>query len=107
MSSGRKYLNDSDLALRIKFSILATAGTPVFHSISTIGHIAYRVAKLVTASHFWCHKERENTYSLKDRGMEAGEDFIRVLMAPLSLCALEVSAIYGLFHPFEREKIIC
>lgn len=104
-STGEKYLNHSPLAKLVVFLILATVGTPVCHTLSMIGHTAYRIAKLMTGAHFWIPKENEKAYSLKKRGLEAAEDLLKIVTAPLVLCALEASAIYAFFRPLDGSKL--
>ena len=104
-STGRKYLNESDALVRFKFVIFAIAGTPVVHSLSLACHVVYRIAKLITASHFWIYKENESEYSFTCRLEDAAVDLLKVAMAPLVLIGLELSAVYGIFNPRDGRKL--
>lgn len=104
-STGKHYLNSSEKGIRFNCIVLSLLGVPICHTISMVGHTAYRIGKIVTGAHFWITKENERDYSLKERGLEAMEDLVKIVSAPFVLCALEASAIYGLFRPFDGRKL--
>lgn len=104
-STRRKYLNESSALTRFKFVLFAAVGTPIIHSISLSCHAVYRIAKLVTVSYFWIPRENEITYSFKARLEDAGLDLLKIVMTPIVLIGLEVSAVYGIFNPHDGRKV--
>lgn len=100
----RPYWNEDEAVVRKKCAWLAI-GTPIFHAIALVGNVAYRIIALLTLSHFWWPKEGEKEYSLKERAKDAGKDLLRIVAAPFVYVALEVSAIYGLFRPYDGRKL--
>lgn len=47
----------------------------------------------------------EKEYNLKGRIISAGGDLLRIVATPISLIGLELSAIYGIFNPFDGRKL--
>jgi hypothetical protein len=47
--------------------------------MAAIANVAYRIAKLVTFSHFWIKKENEARYNFKGRLTDAGKDLLRII----------------------------
>ena len=102
-STGRDYLNQPRSIVGLKCFFL-TLGTPLVHIPASLINLALRIAKIVTLSHFWapcCCKHD----SFKARATAAGEDLLRIIATPLALLALELSALYGLFRPYDGMKL--
>ncbi len=104
MSTNRRYLNEDRGTVRIK-SFLLTLGTPIVHSVAAICNVAYRTLKILTLSHFWMEKEQEKSYNFKERLVDAGVDFLKIVEIPLAMIGLELSAIYGIFRPYDGRKL--
>ena len=103
-STGKKYWNESKHILRLKCLALAL-GTPIVHLIGTMVTVAYKIARLVTFSHFWEKKEGEKSYSFKERAKDAGKDLLRVAASPIIIASLELAAIYGMVKPYDGRKL--
>lgn len=103
-TTGKRYLNESRLCVRIK-CLMLLVGTPVIHPIMAICNIAFRILKLVTFSHFWAEKDGESTYNLQERRADAKKDILRTVATPFSIIALEFAALYGVFRPYDGRKI--
>ena len=103
-TTGRKYLNESKEVVGFKCFLL-TLGTPVIHLIASVATVAYRIAKLVTLSHFWMPKEDEKSYNFEDRLKGAGMDLLRIATQPIALVGLELAAAYGLIRPYDGRKL--
>lgn len=101
-TTGLKYRNESKGTVRFKCALLMF-GTPIVHAIASVLNLAYRILILITFSHFWF--PRKEDYDLKARAMETGRDLLRVVGAPIALVGLELSAIYGIFNPYDGRKL--
>lgn len=104
MTTNKKYWNEDKGCVRFKCFLLIL-GTPVVHSIAAVVCVAARIVKLVTLSHFWRDKSSEENYSFGARVLDAGVDLKKILTQPLAAVALELSAIYGLFSPYDGRKL--
>ncbi|MEX1012244.1 MAG: hypothetical protein WD595_01020 [Waddliaceae bacterium] len=103
-TTGKKYLYEDKVTIGLQCLIL-TIGTPSLQLTASIVNIAYRILKLVTLSHFWIHKPEEKSYSIKGRVKDAGLDLLRVVTQPIAVVGLQLSAIYGLFRPYDGRKL--
>ncbi len=103
-TTNRKYFNESTGCVRFKCSLLAL-GTPVVHAIASVCNVAYRIAKVVSLSHFWMHHEKASKCSFKARALDAGKDLLRIVTMPITLAGLELAAIYGMFRPYDGRKL--
>lgn len=101
-STGHRYLNQSKSCIRIK-CLLLSIGTPIVHAIASIVNIAYRIAKLVSFSHFWMPDK--DSSSFKDRLKDAGKDLASIITQPLALVGLQLAAVYGIFNPLDGRKL--
>ena len=54
--------------------------------------------------HFWMHTRGEN-FSLKEKCQRAGDDLLRLIAAPFVYAALELTALCGIFFPYQARKI--
>ncbi len=103
-STGRLYLNESKGVVRFKCFLL-TVGTPFVHSIAGICNIALRIFRLVTFYHLRRDKPEEKSYAFTARLGDAVKDLLRVVIQPIAIFGLELSAIYGLFRPYDGRKL--
>lgn len=103
-ATGRRYLNESKGVVRYKCFLL-TLGTPIVHSIASIVNVAYRIAKLVTLSHFWVDKKFGEVDTFNERLKDAGRDLARIITQPFTLIGLELASLYGLFSPWNGRKL--
>lgn len=99
----RRYLNESKGVVRFKCFLLSL-GTPFVHSIASLANVAYRVAKLISLSHFWMPNKAQK-YNFNARLLDAGKDLLRVVAQPLSFVALELASLYGGFRPYDGRKL--
>lgn len=99
-TTNRRYLNDSRSVVSLKCFML-TVGTPVVHLIAGVINIAYRILRILIGYHFW----KEGELSFTARLAEAGVDLLRIVLAPLAFVGLELSAIYGIFNPYDGRKL--
>lgn len=101
-STGRRYFNESKGIVGYKCFLL-TLGTPFVHLPAAFINLAYRIAKVVSGSHFWAAASHTTTF--KARLTEAGKDLLRIVAAPLALVGLELAAIYGMGRPYDGRKL--
>lgn len=101
-TTGRKYFNESKTTVGFK-CFLVTLGTPIVHTIASLLNVAWRILKLVTLSHFWV--PQKGNYNFTARAKEAGKDLLRIVVTPLAIIALELSAIYGIIRPYDGRKL--
>ncbi len=100
----RAYWHEPPDIIRSKCFLL-TLGTSILHPIASIAMIAFRMLKLVSLYHFWRPNDILETYSLKNRAIQAGGDFLKVIITPLTIVGLQLSAIYGIFCPYNGRKL--
>ena len=103
-STRRFYFNESQTSLRLKCTLL-TLSTPFIHSISSVCNAAFRALKLVAGFHFWTKKDLTKEYNFKERLFDAYTDILRIIATPIALLGLELSAIYGLYSPYDGRKL--
>lgn len=101
-TTGRKYLNESKGIVRFK-CFLVTLGTPIVHTVASLINIAYRVALLVSFSHFWNIQDKQ--YTFKARLQDYGYDLLRIIATPIALVGLQLSSLYGVFSPYNGRKV--
>lgn len=101
-STGKRYLNESTVVIRIKCGLLVL-GTPLFHVPSGIGNIAYRAAIVFTGYHFWSHKRKNKSFSANC--LATSRDGLRIIAQPFSIIGLEAASIYGIFNPHDGRKL--
>jgi hypothetical protein len=68
-------------------------------------NLAYRVVKVASLSHFWLPNSKPSSYDLTGRLKNCAVDTLRVLTTPLAPIALQLTAIYGLFRPYDARKL--
>lgn len=100
--TGRGYMNESRSAVSCKCFLLAI-GTPVLHSAIGIYTIAPRVVRILSFYHFW--KKLEQDKQCVNRCLDAKEDAIHIIGMPFGLVALEISALVGVFFPYNGRKL--
>lgn len=98
-STQRRYLNESEGTVRLKCFLL-TLGTPFVHTPAALCNVAFRVAKVVSGSHFW-----GEAASHESSWKRLAEDLLRIAAAPLSIVGAELAAVYGLFRPYDGRKL--
>lgn len=103
-STNRRYSNESQHVTGLKCFLL-TLGTPVVHSIGSLVNLIYRIAKLITLSHFWIMQGEGQNNSFKARLGEAGEDLLRLVATPFAPLGLELAALYGTIRPYDGRKL--
>jgi hypothetical protein len=103
-TTGRKYGNETKGTVRLKCFLLCF-GTPIAHSVAAVINVIYRIVKLVTLSHFWIAKSGERKYNFTARLADAGKDVLRILLQPFSIIGLELSALFGVFTPYNGRKL--
>jgi hypothetical protein len=103
-STGKKYFNEESSTIRTKCFLLIL-GTPLIHSIASICNIAYRTFKVLTLAELWLRHDEEKPSPLKGRLTLVAADLAKAVAAPLVLAGLCLSAIYGLFMPYDARKL--
>lgn len=103
-TTNRRYLNQPKKTLRTKCFLL-TLGTPIVHLVAAVINIVYRLLKLITFAHFWMEKAGEFKYNFKARLVDACEDLLRIIAAPVVLILLELSAFFGLFRHYDGQNL--
>lgn len=103
-STGRKYFNEEPETIRTK-CILLILGTPLIHSIASICNVVYRTFKVLTLAELWLEDNEEKPYQLKGRLIRVAADLAKAVSAPLVLAGLCLSAIYGVFMPYDGRKL--
>jgi hypothetical protein len=102
MTTGNRYWNEPKGVVGTKAFLLAL-GTPIVHAIALTIQVFASALKLITLWHFWGHTGEKET--LKEKLLHAGADFLKIAAAPLALAGLELSAIYGIFRPYDGRKL--
>jgi hypothetical protein len=103
-TTNRRYFNESKGVVGFKCFLLSI-GTPFIHGLASIANIAYRILKIVTLAHLWLPKDGEKSYQIKQRLHDLGFDCLRIIATPLTYVCLEMSALYGLFTPYNGRKL--
>lgn len=101
-TTGRRYFNESKGVVGFK-CFLVTLGTPFVHLPAAVINLAYRVAKVVSGSHFWMPTSSTSTF--KARLAEAGKDLLRIVATPIAVVGMELAAIYGMIRPYDGRKL--
>jgi len=99
-TTGRSYFNETENIVRLK-CLGACVATPFVHVAASVANIAYRIAKLVTFSHFIGKRDAWAPSNFK----AAGIDCLRVIFQPVGFAGLELSAIYGVLKPYDGRKL--
>jgi len=99
----RRYTNESSGCVRFKCFLLVF-GTPIVHSLTALFHAATKIFNLVTLYHFWVNLEGD-AYNFKGRLENAGNDLLNLIILPLSIVGLELSAIFGVLSPYDGRKL--
>lgn len=102
-STKRLYWNENEEIVRLKCFLLSL-GTPLVHLVTSIGVIMRRILKVVSFYHLWVI-DKDQSYLLKGRVLKIGEELLGILITPLVYVALEISAIYGIFNPYDARKL--
>lgn len=72
------------------------------HVIGSLFNVAYRIVRLMSASHFWLPLFRSQPFSFKASVGESCLDLLRIVATPFSLIALQATALYGFFtNPYK------
>ncbi len=100
-TSKHYYLNDSRFVIRFKLFLLATFCVPIIHvSFAAIQIIASMFKMLLNLSKILTDRENSSLHAYN-----ALKDLIKIILAPLLVIALEISAIIGLIFPLNARKI--
>lgn len=97
-NTGRKYLNETNVTIRIKCLGLAI-GTPFAHIPFGALNIAFRTVRVFSWENC-CRKEGEE-YDHSSRL----NDGLRIIGQPFAIIGLECAAIYGIFRPHDGRKL--
>jgi hypothetical protein len=96
-STGDKYWHDDEVVSRFKLFLL-TLGTCTINVIAAALHSVYYLAKIVT-----CYELIKNsTASWQEAMTNYAKDVARVLLAPVILIGLEITAILGIITPMKN-----
>jgi hypothetical protein len=98
-ATGRRYSNESKLAISLKCASLALLTLP-FHALGAIVVVAYRIIKAI--SRFLPSRK---LHHFSARYTAAGKDLAKAVAAPLAVIGLEAAALYGIFRPLNGRKI--
>lgn len=102
-STGRRYWNESKGIVRFKCALL-TVGTPLIHPLtSVVTGVGLSALRVLSLSHFWAPYDINASFSEKLVNMST--DLLKIVIWPLFLLALELSAIYGLISPYNGRKL--
>ena len=102
-STGRRYWNESKGIIRFKAALLAL-GTPLIHPItSLVAGVGLSALKVLSLFHFWAPKDINASFS--DNLVDMSIDVLKIVLWPLFLLSLELSAIYGLISPYDGRKL--
>lgn len=101
----RRYWLQENYVLRIKCTLLLF-WAPLNHLAKT----AERVFRLFTAYHFTKVKLIKNTldpkpYPLRSRIQKQASDLLKILVTPILVSALVLSALYGIINPKDGRKL--
>lgn len=103
-TTNRKYLNESRFCVGNK-CLLLTIGTPFVHAIAGIIAVAFRTLKVISFYHFWRVKTSEDHYDGKERLKDLGKCLLRIVLEPIAILGLELSALYGVLNPYDGRKL--
>lgn len=102
-STGRRYWNESKGIVRFKSALLAL-GTPFIQPLTSgVAGVAFSALKVLSLSHFWAPNDIND--SLSTRLADMFVDLLKIVLWPIFLLSLELSAIYGLFSPYDGRKL--
>lgn len=102
-STGNRYWNESKGTIRFK-CVLLSLGTPLLQPlISSVAGVGLSALKILSLSHFWA--PNDITSSLSERLVDMSLDLLKILLWPIVLLGLEISALYGIFNPYDGRKL--
>lgn len=102
-STGRRYWNESKGIVRFKSALLAF-GTPLIHPLtSLVAGVGLSALKVLSLSHFWAPNDINDSFPKKLANMSI--DLLKIVLWPIFLLSLELSALYGLFSPYDGRKL--
>lgn len=96
-TTNEKYLNDTKKQTCAKFALITFGGT-FYHIVALVVATIYRIFRVLSLYAFWKQAEEQDD-SLKSRLIEWLVDGTRILIAPLGLVCLFLTAVCGLIHP--------
>ena len=102
-STNQRYLNDSELTVRVKCGVLALLGTPLVQPILLAINIVVRFFKIIFFVELWRKANRECNFSAKCRLWNS--DFVRIIFSPLVFVGIHLASIYGIFSPYNGRKL--
>lgn len=109
-STGDKYVNDERNTIRLKCTMLLFS-VPIMHGFIALLDIVIRLMKCLSFYHFWkIKKGRVSTISIPQPGLSVRAysfvlDLVHIILAPICLICMELSALYGLFLPNNGRKL--
>lgn len=92
-STGKRYWNESTGCVRVKCLLLSLA-TPFIQPLWMIANVAYRILRI-----------GRNCLDKTYRQNELRMDALRILATPFAYVGLELSALYGIFSPYNGRKL--
>lgn len=99
MTSGRRYLNESEGTVGIKCFLL-TLATPIVQTVCCLALAAFSLMKLLVLYPLW--KPVNGLESRKQAVVDEVKGLLLNLVAPV---LLELSAIYGMFSPYNGRNL--
>lgn len=109
-STGDKYVNDERNTIRLKCTMLLFS-VPIMHGFIALLDIVIRLMKCLSFYHFWkIKKGRVSTISIPQPSLSVRAysfvlDLVHIILAPICLICMELSALYGLFLPNNGRKL--
>lgn len=100
-STGRRYLNEDKLVVGFKCFLL-TIGTLPVHLIASSIKVLQCAFNAVFA---FIQPAPHTGYNLKNRISDSLLNIAKIVIAPTVIALLEVSAVYGIFSPYNGRKL--
>lgn len=100
--AGRKYLHETEAAIRCKCLGLSLS-TPIVQVLAATLNVIKIAFRLLFFYHFW-PKDSE-PYNFTASLANAGKDLLRLVATPFAIIGLEAAAIYGIFSPNNGRKL--
>jgi hypothetical protein len=100
-STGRKYLNEDQGVVGFKCFLLSLGTVPV-HIIASVFKVSYHAFKAVAC---FFDIRNESSYNLKARLSDCAHNLKAIAMTPAVIALLELSALYGIFSPYNGRKL--
>ena len=103
-TTGDRYWNEPGCVVGSKSFGLAWA-TPFVHTFALIAMAIFRAARTAIGYHFWKDTCGWRKVSISQRFIDFAADIFKIVMTPISLVGLELSALYGCVSPNNGRKL--